>query len=41
MHKYLEAQGIEKQLQLNSRKRAILRWAGCRGNPAKKQKGKP
>ncbi len=40
MHKYLEADGIEKQLQLNSRKRAILRWARGRGNPAKKQKGK-
>ncbi len=41
MHKYLEADGIEKQLQLNGRKRAILRWARPRGNPAKKQKGKP
>jgi transcriptional regulator with XRE-family HTH domain len=40
MHKYLEADGIEKQLQLNSRKRAMLRWARRRGNPAKKQKGK-
>jgi transcriptional regulator with XRE-family HTH domain len=40
MHKYMEADGIEKQLQLNNRKRAILRWAGRRGNPAKKQKGK-
>jgi transcriptional regulator with XRE-family HTH domain len=36
MHKYLEADGIEKQLQLDGRKRAILRW----GNPTKKQKGK-
>ncbi len=41
MHKYLEADGIEKQLQLNGRKKAILRWAGPRGNPTKKQKGKP
>jgi len=41
MHKYLEADGIEKQLQLNGRKRAIRRWAGSRGNRAKKQKGKP
>ena len=41
MHKYLEADGIEKQLQLNGRKRAIHRWAGSRGNRAKKQKGKP
>ena len=36
MHKYLEADGIEKQLQLDGRKRATLRW----GNPTKKQKGK-
>jgi transcriptional regulator with XRE-family HTH domain len=41
MHKYLEADGIEKQLQLNGRKRAIQRWAGNRGNSAKKQKAKP
>jgi transcriptional regulator with XRE-family HTH domain len=41
MHKYLEADGIEKQMQLDGRKRAILRWAGRRGNPPKKQKGKP
>jgi len=40
MHKYLEANGIEKQLQLNGRKKAIQRWAGSRGNTAKKQKGK-
>src|SRR5712691_4884722 len=40
MHKYLEADGIEKQLQLNSRKGAIQRWAGNRGNPGKKQKAK-
>jgi hypothetical protein len=41
MHKYLEADGIEKQPQLNGRKRAIQRWAGSRSNRAKKQKGKP
>ncbi|PYU01674.1 MAG: XRE family transcriptional regulator [Acidobacteria bacterium] len=41
MHKYVEVDSIEKQLQLNSRKRALLRWAERRGNPAKKQKGKP
>ena len=41
MHKYLDAGSIEKQLQLNGRKRATLRWAEPRGNPAKKQKGKP
>jgi transcriptional regulator with XRE-family HTH domain len=40
MHKYLEADGIEKQLQLNGRERAIQRWAGNRGNRAKKQKAK-
>jgi hypothetical protein len=41
MHKYREADGIEKQLQLNDRKRAIQRWAGNRSNPAKTQKRKP
>jgi transcriptional regulator with XRE-family HTH domain len=40
MHKYLEADGIEKQLQLNDRKKAIQRWAGNRGNAGKKQKAK-
>ncbi len=40
MHKYLEADGIEKQLQLNGRKRAMERWAGNRGNRGKKQKPK-
>jgi hypothetical protein len=40
MHKYLDADGIEKQLQLNGRKKAIQRWAGSRGNTAKKQRGK-
>jgi len=28
MHKYLGAPGVEKQLQLDGRKRAIQRWAG-------------
>jgi transcriptional regulator with XRE-family HTH domain len=40
MHKYLEADGIEKQMQLNSRKKAVQRWAGNSGNRAKRQKGK-
>ena len=40
MHKYLDADGMEKQLQLNGRKRALERWAGNRGNPTKKQKAK-
>ena len=38
MHKYLEADGVEKQLQLNGRKKAIQRWAGSRGGRDKKQK---
>jgi transcriptional regulator with XRE-family HTH domain len=38
MHKYLEAAGIEKQLQLNGRKKAVQRWAGNRGHSARKQK---
>jgi transcriptional regulator with XRE-family HTH domain len=38
MHKYLEADGIEKQLQLNGRKKAIQQWARSRGNRGKKQK---
>jgi transcriptional regulator with XRE-family HTH domain len=41
MHKYLEAYGIEKQLQPNGRKRAIQRWAGNRGSTTTKQRGKP
>jgi hypothetical protein len=40
MHKYLEAGGIEKQLQLDGRKKAIQRWAGNRDNGRKKQKAK-
>jgi hypothetical protein len=36
MHKYLEADGIEKQLQLNGRKKAIQRRAGNRGSSAKR-----
>jgi len=38
MHKYLEADGVEKQLQLNGGKKAIQRWAGSRGGRDKKQK---
>src|SRR5438046_7059904 len=41
MHKYLETDGIEKQMQLNGSKKAIQRWAGSRGNTTKKQRGKP
>ena len=38
MHKYLEANGIEKQMPLEGRKRAIRRWAGNSGSRGKKQK---
>jgi transcriptional regulator with XRE-family HTH domain len=38
MQKYMEAGGIEKQLQSNGRKKAIQLWAGNRGNAGKKQK---
>jgi hypothetical protein len=41
MHKYREADGIEKQKQLGGKKRAIQRWTGNRSNPAKTQKRKP
>jgi transcriptional regulator with XRE-family HTH domain len=41
MHKYLDANGIEKQLQVDARKRAIQRWAGNKGSRGKKQKAKP
>jgi transcriptional regulator with XRE-family HTH domain len=40
MHTYLEANGIGKQLQLDTRKGAIRRWAGNRGTRGKKQKAK-
>lgn len=40
MHTYVEASGIEKQLQLDGRKKAIRRWAGNRGGRGKKAKGK-
>ena len=40
MHKFMEADCIEKQLQLNGRKRAIQRWAGIKGSRGKKQKTK-
>jgi len=40
MHTYLEANGIEKQLQLDGRKKAIHRWAVNRGRRSKKAKGR-
>ena len=38
MHKRLEANFIEKQLQLDGRKGTIQRWAGDKGRRGKKQK---
>ena len=38
MHKHLEANGIEKQLQLDGRKGGIQHWAGDKGRRGKKQK---
>src|SRR5260370_11558665 len=35
MHKFLQADGIEKQLQLNGRKKAKQRWAGKPRNGSK------
>ncbi|MGA7623351.1 MAG: hypothetical protein WCA91_07215, partial [Candidatus Acidiferrales bacterium] len=40
MHKYREANDINRQLQLDSRKRATQRWAGNKGSRGKKQKAK-
>jgi transcriptional regulator with XRE-family HTH domain len=40
MHKYQGANGIEKELPLNGRKRATRRWAGSKGRRGKKQKAK-
>jgi hypothetical protein len=40
LHKYLEADGIERQPQLNGRKKATQQWAGNRGNRARKPKAK-
>jgi transcriptional regulator with XRE-family HTH domain len=40
MHKYQEANGIEKQLQLGDRKKAIQRWSGNKGSRGKRQKAK-
>ena len=38
MHKHLEANGIEKQLQLDGRKGTIRHWAGDKSRRGKKQK---
>ena len=40
MHKRREASDIEKQLQLNGRKKPLHRWAGNKGRRGKKQKAK-
>ncbi len=40
MHKYLEANGIEKQLQVDARERAMRRWAENKGSRGKKQKAR-
>ncbi len=40
MHKYREADGINKQLQLDGRKRAMQRWEGNKGSRGKRQKAK-
>jgi transcriptional regulator with XRE-family HTH domain len=40
MHTYLEAIGIEKQMQLDGRKTAMQRWTGNRGSRSKKRKVK-
>ena len=39
-HKYQGANGIQKQLQLDGRKRSTRRWAGNKGSRGKKQKAK-
>jgi transcriptional regulator with XRE-family HTH domain len=41
MHKHLEANHVEKQLQLDGRKRATQRWADNRGSGDKSEKAKP
>lgn len=40
MHNHLEANGIEKQLQLAARKRTTRHWAGNKGSRGKKEKPK-
>jgi transcriptional regulator with XRE-family HTH domain len=40
MHQYRDASDINKQLQLDSRKKATQRWAGNKGWQRKKQKAK-
>ncbi len=40
MHKYREADDINRQLQLDGRKKALQRWAGNKDSRGKKQKTK-
>jgi len=40
MHKYLEAKGIEKQLQVDGRKKAVQRWAGNKSSRGTRKKAK-
>jgi len=40
MQKYLEAKGIEKQLQVDGRKKAIQRWAGSKSSRHTRKKAK-
>jgi transcriptional regulator with XRE-family HTH domain len=40
MHKYHEAKGIEKQLQVDGRKKAIQRWSKGKGSRGKRRKAK-
>jgi hypothetical protein len=40
MHKYLEADGIERRLQLNGRKKATQQWARNGRNRGRVQKAK-
>jgi hypothetical protein len=40
VHKYREANDIEKQPQLDGRKRATRRWAGNKGSRGKKENAK-
>ncbi len=41
VHKYLEADGIEKQLPVSGTKKTAHQWAGRRGNSARKQERRP
>jgi hypothetical protein len=41
MHKYLEAGGIEKQLQVDGKKTAVERWAKSKSEQDKKKSKGP